>query len=77
MVVLTDIITLFLGDYLQLFVAFFGVGVSVLLTRSYSQAGFTYTIISLVCFFLFNNPIFVGLSLASAVISTILKNTGM
>lgn len=74
---LTDIVLLFLGDYLPLFIAFFGVGVSVLLTRSYSQAGYVYTIISLVCFFIFNNPVFIALSIGSAIISTILKNTGM
>jgi hypothetical protein len=77
MSLLTEILTTFIGDYIQLFLAFFGIGVSVLLTKSYSQASFTFMIITLVMYFIFDNPIFIGLSLASAVIGTIIKNSGM
>lgn len=74
---LTELISNFLTSYAELFIGLFSLGVCFLLSRTYSNTFYMFAFTSIALFFIFSNVVFVGTSVASLLIATILKETGM
>ena len=77
MEVFTTILTTFITNYLPLFATLFGLGVSVLVTRAYSQALYVFAMMCVVLFFLFSNSLHIALAIASLLLATVVKNSGL
>lgn len=67
----------FLGTHFQFLIALFCVGLSVLITRAYSQAAYVYGVLCVVLFAIFGEGIFIALAIAAIVLGTVLKNSGL
>lgn len=76
--ILSELINTFIGTHFTLLISLFAVGISSLLSRTYSQACVILSVLGLALFFLTGmETFFIALSILAFLVGLILKNIGM
>lgn len=72
-----DILLPFVAGYEMILLSLFALAVCMMVTRTYSQGLYAFSIVSVVLFLIFTNVVFIAVAVASVVTASVLKNYGL